>query len=309
MAPDYAFYNAQLAHMRGAGPAPEVTPGTPHAGFYRRGTRKAGEWVCVAIWRDPDSGALVGIDGNYDVSDPDKLDELFARCCRQAVDEKVWRAVAERNEPWPDAPPPPAVDPQDFANMPADEHEALKAQIDAERFEVERWLKSTEISSEEDAAKATDWGHRIKTQLQDRAEKMRVEEKKPHDEAAKAIQAKWKPLVDTSDALVRKLKVAIEPYLREKQRKLAAERAAALSAETPSAPPPQRLAVGNSGRVSLRTVKHAQIEDFDATLAHFLKQAATRVEIVELIQNFATKAVRAGADVPGVKVVTEQKAA
>lgn len=308
-ATDYAFYNAQLAHMRGEGLAPEVTPGTPHAGFYRRGTRKAGEWVCVAIWRDAATGNLVALDGEWSVTDPDRLDDLFARCCRQAVPEAVWRGVAERGEPWPDTPPPPAVDPQDFANMPSDPHAALTAQIEAERMEVERWLKATEIASEEDAAKATDWAHRIKTQLQDVAEETRVAEKRPHDEAAKAVQTKWRPLVDTADSLVRKLKAATEPYLREKQRRLAAERAAALAAEEPVAAPPQRLAVGNAGRVSLRTVKTAVIEDIEQAVAFFLKEEATRVEIERLVQAMATKVVRVGGQVPGVRVKVDQKAA
>lgn len=50
------------------------------------------------------------------------------------------------------------------------------------------------------------------------ADKERAAEKKPHDDAAKAVQAKWKPLIDRCDIAAKAIKDALTPYRTEKQR-------------------------------------------------------------------------------------------
>lgn len=72
------------------------------------------------------------------------------------------------------------------------------------------------------------------------ADGARAEEKKPHDEAAKTVQAKWKPLIEAGDRVVAVCKQALAPYLEaqeaEKRRiaeeaRRAAEQAAQAAAE------------------------------------------------------------------------------
>jgi hypothetical protein len=50
------------------------------------------------------------------------------------------------------------------------------------------------------------------------ADAQRAAEKKPHDDAAKAVQATWKPLLDRCDAASRAIKAALTPYRDAKQR-------------------------------------------------------------------------------------------
>ena len=50
------------------------------------------------------------------------------------------------------------------------------------------------------------------------ADKERAAEKKPHDDAAKEVQAKWKPLIDRCDIAAKAIKDALTPYRTAKQR-------------------------------------------------------------------------------------------
>lgn len=50
------------------------------------------------------------------------------------------------------------------------------------------------------------------------ADKERAAEKKPHDDAAKEVQAKWKPLIDRCDIASKAIKDALTPYRTAKQR-------------------------------------------------------------------------------------------
>jgi hypothetical protein len=50
------------------------------------------------------------------------------------------------------------------------------------------------------------------------ADTERATEKKPHDDAAKAVQAKWKPLLDRCDMAALQIKRLLTPYREGKQR-------------------------------------------------------------------------------------------
>ena len=50
------------------------------------------------------------------------------------------------------------------------------------------------------------------------SDKARAAEKKPHDDAGKAVQAKWKPIIDKADRGADECKKALTPYRAEKQR-------------------------------------------------------------------------------------------
>jgi uncharacterized protein with ATP-grasp and redox domains len=55
-------------------------------------------------------------------------------------------------------------------------------------------------------------------QAANNAEEMRKAEKKLHDDAAKAVQAAWKPLIDKCDKAAAALKSALTPYREARQR-------------------------------------------------------------------------------------------
>jgi hypothetical protein len=303
LADPYGFWNAQLAAMAGEGSPPDVTPGTPHAGFYRLRGRRG--WVPVAIWQE--DGEWRASVGARLVTSPDEIDEMiFARCCRQAVTEEVWRGVVEQGQAWPDAPPEAAIPANDFANLPGDPREALEVQIRAEVEELKRWLNGRTIATEEEATKAADWGERIK-RLGDEAEAMRVEAKRPHDEAAKHVQTLFVPMVNLARGGTALSKEAVTAFLVAKRQRIAAE--AAKAAVTGAELPPQKLAVGNTGRVSLRSRKRARINSPEEAVAHLLSTPTGREMVIGFLQPLADKAAVAGFAMPGCTIVTETKAA
>jgi len=66
------------------------------------------------------------------------------------------------------------------------------------------------------------------------ADAARAEEKKPHDEAAKTVQAKWRPLIEGGDLVVTLCKRALAPFLEAQEiekRRIAEEARAAAEAK------------------------------------------------------------------------------
>jgi len=169
------------------------------------------------------------------------------------------------------------------------------------------------------------------------ADTARKEEKRPHDEAAKAVQAKWTPLITKADLARSTALKALTPWnleiqrqkdeaaakaraeaeaLAEAARKVAQEAAASadLSARaeaeillkeadraTKTANKIERAPTG------LRTVWHAEISDRRAALNHYLKTAPD--EFVATIQRLADQDIRAGVrNIPGITAIEERKA-
>ncbi|RAK51628.1 hypothetical protein DJ017_17485 [Phenylobacterium soli] len=81
------------------------------------------------------------------------------------------------------------------------------------------------------------------------ADKARAEEKKPHDDAAKAVQAKWKPLLDKADLAVTTCKRALAPWLQAKE---AAAREAAEAA---------RREAEEKARIAAEAMRQTTLED------------------------------------------------
>lgn len=160
------------------------------------------------------------------------------------------------------------------------------------------------------------------------ADKERAAEKKPHDDAAKAVQAKWKPLLDRCDIAAEAIKRALTPYRAEKQRakdeaarkaREEAERAhkaaqaAFKSDDLDDRLEAERLAsqakamqvqANKIDRQStgLRTFWEAEITDRKAALLHYLAREPD--QFAALIQSLADKDARNEAtrrDIPGVK--------
>lgn len=160
------------------------------------------------------------------------------------------------------------------------------------------------------------------------ADKERAAEKKPHDDAARAVQAKWKPLIDRCDIAAKAIKDALTPYRTAKQR--AADEAARKAREEAEAAhkaaqeafqstdlddrlEAERLAAQAKAMqvqankidrqaTGLRTFWQAEITDRKAALLHYIKVQPEAFEA--LIQSLADKDARTEAtrrDIPGVK--------
>jgi len=158
------------------------------------------------------------------------------------------------------------------------------------------------------------------------AEALRKAEKKPHDDAAKAVQAAWKPLLDKCDKAAEALKAALTPYRTAKQRakdeaaRKAREEAEArqkaaqealrqsddleirFEAEQQFAAATKLTAVANKidrSATGLRTHWEAEITDQSAALRHYY--ATQPSAFIELLQNLAAVDARSTrAPVPGV---------
>ena len=61
-------------------------------------------------------------------------------------------------------------------------------------------------------------------------DEQRAVEKKPHDDAVKAVQARWKPLLTRADAITDTAKAALKPWIEADQARIAAEALAAREA-------------------------------------------------------------------------------
>jgi len=160
------------------------------------------------------------------------------------------------------------------------------------------------------------------------ADKERAAEKKPHDDAAKAVQAKWKPLLDRCDIALEHVKKALTPYrtAKEMERQAAArkawEEAEAKQREAQSAfassdlddryeaeqiAKQAKAAIVEANKLErapkgLRTVWEAEITSRKDALLHYIK---TQPEAFEaLVQSLADKDARNEAtrrDIPGIK--------
>jgi len=159
------------------------------------------------------------------------------------------------------------------------------------------------------------------------ADTERAAEKRPHDDAAKAVQVKWKPLIDRCDIGADAIKKALTPYRTAKQAAIdaaarkarddaEAARVAALAAfqstdlddrleaETLAGQAKALDVQANKlGRkpTGLRTVWEAEVIDRKAALLHYIAAAPDAFEA--LIYELAAKDARNEAtrrDIPGV---------
>lgn len=93
--------------------------------------------------------------------------------------------------------------------------EAFEAHIGDLFAEASNHLDGAGINSEAEAQAVSKLLDLIRTASKD-ADKARTEEKKPHDDAGKAVQAKWKPLLERADLAVTTCKKALAPWLELK---------------------------------------------------------------------------------------------
>jgi hypothetical protein len=127
---------------------------------------------------------------------------------------------------------PPPFDPEVIA--------ALRGPVDAFAATAGEWLDLGRIDTEEDAARLNDFLSGAR-KLSKEIDEARVKAKKPHDEAAKAVQAAFTPLTDIVAKCADRVKVMMTDFLRrqkeaeEAKRREAAAAAARAKAEAEEA--------------------------------------------------------------------------
>ena len=325
-------------------PTPDFDKNHPEQGYYRGQRNEA-----VAIWWEGEKClALVHRPGRT-AADPrtvsryDQADQIgdsvFAYCCRQPVHHDVYKVFVAKgvwpedigagtkstrkegdsvpeNEPGPEAERIQTPADVQTENVSATPEQKISAEITALIASAEAWLDSIgrKITEQVHADKLANYAVEAQA-IEDRAEVLRVAEKRPVDEQAKAIQARWVPLVTAASGLKRNLKTMLTPWLMEQARKAAQEavdrdrvvQAAEAAGELPPAATaaPTRSVAGTRGRVSLRSRKIYQIDNLREAAEFVAKLNDPPEAFVEGVRSAAELLIKAGVSVPGVSVRTE----
>lgn len=305
----YDFWRRRMA-----GEVVPIHDGEPQAGFYRLKTRN-GAWQPVAYWFGKD-GALRCRVAGQDINEQ-TAKERWPWASKTPISHEVYKSVVAGG-PWPDQHEAVTRDRANSTGAPDENSwEGLTDRIEDLARDAEKIIAAGPAQDQDAVDRAADLANRL-AELHKSADIARAAEKRPHDEAAKAVQARWLPLLNTAEIYKRIKSAVITPFLvaEESKRKAAEAEAKRLAAEAakagepiPDPSPVQRAApkAGAGGRrsVALRPVKVVTITDRPALLAFFAENPI----ITEALQKMAEKAVAAGVDVPGVTVTTEQRAA
>jgi hypothetical protein len=309
----YDWYKAQILHQRDPAnnPEPELEVGVAYPGIYRWASRRG--LIPVSIWiSGDDTIQRVGLNGKIGYADDIFCENIFSWCCRKAVTQKQLDEFSLNNGRWFDDPPP-AIQPPG-SNLPENFAEAIKIRLAGEEEEIDRFLREP-IDSQEKADRAANWASRLIREVRDPVEDTRKKEKQPHMDEAKAVDDTYVPLRDKAKGLVDRLKQASQAFLESEQRRL--EALAKVEPETGEARPEgsrrpyvERVSAkaGTVGsRLSLRTVRIGLIEDRLAFAAWLIEH--NNIDMNEYLQQIANGFARAKTEVPGMKIVTEKKAA
>ena len=286
---DYAWWGDALAGNIGP-----IHDGHAQCGFYRKRKYKNGPWVPVAIWRD-ESGQLEGLCDGDDLN-ADQVAEIWTWICTEPISEETYRAVAENGEPWPDE-----VRGLGDNKPPEDEgFSSLKEQIERVVQLAKDAIKSG-IKDKTTADQAANIRDRL-NELKKQADEKRRAEKKPHDDAGKEVQHKWKPIIDAANEAATSLRGPIGKVLADLQRQ---ENQKAVASDEPVAPAKAKVGGAHGRRTALRTQTTIEITDYAAALAALKDEQ----EVREAVERIAARRAQAGVETPGVAINQEQVAA
>src|SRR3990167_725736 len=161
------------------------------AGFYRS-KRKDGSSEAVAIWYAKD-GALRCRVGSENVSEQ-RARDLWTYVSQHPVSHDDYKAKIETGD-WPDQSA--AVSRSNQA-PPDDSFEGLRDTIDDLTREAERMIAAGGAKTKAAADQASDLANKL-GELWKKADNARKVEKAPIDEAARAVQTKWQPILDAAN--------------------------------------------------------------------------------------------------------------
>lgn len=105
-----------------------------------------------------------------------------------------------------------------LANAPADPATLFAEELDDLFLEAKNWLDGEPIANDQQAEAVSSLLNRLR-RIEKDADEARKVEKKPHDDAAKAVQTRWKPIIDKADLAVGAAKQALAPWLRQVEEK------------------------------------------------------------------------------------------
>ena len=205
------------------------------------------------------------------------------------------------------------------ASQPASPEKAFSTETDTIISEAEKYLTSIgrKITEKVHADRLANYAVAAAA-VATRAENARKSEKQPILDAGRACDAKWVPIVDRATKVTKNLKTLLIPYFNEVKRKADAEAAEAQKAAEAAtiageAAPlagarPSPTTAGTQGRVSLKSQKVYKITDLRAVADFLSKMNAPPQEFIDGVLTSAAKLAKAGVEVPGFEISTEDVA-
>ncbi|QIG67298.1 hypothetical protein EVB37_062 [Rhizobium phage RHph_TM3_3_3] len=315
-----------------AGNMGPVHDGDPQQGYYR--TRfKDKPWEPVAIWFE--DGKWYAMRGERQVD----ASEIWTWCCRNPVTYEAYTKAIE-GAGWDDDAPVLDLPPKTH-NQSADPFEALTEEFAGEKEQAEAFLK-TKITTQQQADKAAVWSKRIAA-IAKKATDLHKVEKQPSLDEGRRIDDKWRELKEGPADLSKKLKRHMDEFLLEQQRienerrrkaqeeadrvrreaeaaaraaadadnadaKAEADRLAKAAADAEREAQAKNAAAGRTGaKVSLRTFVSARVTDYQAAATALVLMK--HPDLLEVIDQLANRAIKAGQSLPGVERIEEQRAA
>lgn len=323
-APTYDYWQNALAGNFGP-----VHEGDPQPGFYRRRLVRNGPFVPVAIWNDGNAMLAKVSNDMVDAAD------LWSWVCDKPITHEEYNRVMAGGS-WSDEP---KVSAPATGNMPSDPFEALTVEWQGEK-EVGEEILSKPITTQDQANQAAVYTKRVAGVAKKATDHHKVE-KQPHLDAGRTVDDKWRDLKEEPVDMGKRVKRHMDAFLLDQQRKERerqeaarreeerlrreaeeAARQASQADDGAAKAEAERLQkeadakakeaearnaqAGRTGaKVSLRSFVSGQITDFDA----LLMALKDRPEIQELVQTLANRAAKSGVELPGMCIVTEQRAA
>lgn len=343
MASEWDWYKAAIKAQQEGKPLPPVSDGHPQTGFFWAKASKAGGRIPVCIYTDG-NGDKVARSGTRDEHTMADAAKRWVWVAENVVPRDSY-VFAWENGKWPDGTPTKAPDLPAGSNLPTDPFERLLAEVNDKLESATSFLNDAVAKPDKTRA---DKARNIQAELlalNKTADSLHEAEKRPHLEAGRAVDEKFRFRATVLEACKR-LRTVFENILKaeeakaraeaqrrhaeetrkaeeERQRILAEREAlhrddpiAALTSpepELPIAPPaPEPVKVqagGGIGRAAgLKTVWAPEIVDYEATLRHYAKHPDVRAAVEKLVKAEA-RVHKDATSIPGVKMREERRAA
>jgi hypothetical protein len=301
----------------------------PLPGFYwmRRGRGQRRE--PVAIWRHKETGELVCAAGFAKA--PTNPADVWTYCAANKVASSDAKFAWEHGH-WPEEPPP-----VDGRNLPADPFDALRIELEQDCERAEKLLsdKPTIASGDQKTCDLFVNLQRSISMLIKRADGMHETEKRPHLEAGKAVDDKFR-FRATAKVLCDRLRQRYSAFMAFEERRQAAEAEAKRKAEAdrvtaeraklreddpiaaltspepelPLAPEPVKVQAGGGigRRAGLKDAYVATVTDY-ALAAQFFVSHPDLKAVIDRLAKHAVKDAKGAIAIPGVAITRERVAA
>jgi hypothetical protein len=203
-----------------AGQPYDSDPNHPDYGFYRIRRRDRNGWKVYAYWYAKGTGELRCLCDGRPLDETAAL-EQWLWASRNAITFDQYNAALD-GEPWPDLSE--AVT-RINAAPDDDSYEGILAAINALESEAKRLIAKGAAKTKDEADVAGDIADKL-GKLWKKADVARETEKRPHLEAERAVDDKWRPVLTAATIYKRLKEIVCQPWLAAetaKKRKAEAE--------------------------------------------------------------------------------------